>query len=69
MLGKQADAYEAKRRRQERDQLAIELHANNMRHWSPSLVARSLAYFRLTTSWMHTVETGHSGGSRRARSA
>ena len=44
LLGKQADVYDAKRRRQERDQLAIELHANNMRQWSPSLVARSLAY-------------------------
>eukprot|EP00966_Prymnesium_polylepis_P273304 6313683-Prymnesium_polylepis.1 len=29
-----------------------------MRHWSPSLVARSIAYVRLTSSWMHSVESG-----------
>ena len=46
----------------ERDQLAIALHADNMRHWSPSLVARSVAYFTLTTSWMH-----HVGVQKRSR--
>ena len=45
-------------RRQERDSLAIELHGNNMRHWSPSMVARSISYHQLTTSWMQQVETG-----------
>jgi len=58
LKGRAAAAYDAKQRRRERDQLAIELHANNMRVWSPSLVARSISYFRITTSWMHSVETG-----------
>ena len=56
--GARAEEYDARQRRRERDQLAIELHSNNMQQWSPSLVARSIAYFRLTTSWLHAVETG-----------
>ena len=58
LKGARAEAYDSKSRRRERDQLAIELRSNNMRAWSPSLVARSVAYFRLTTSWLHSVETG-----------
>ena len=37
--------------------MAVALHANNMQHWSPSLLARSVAYLPLTTSWMHSNET------------
>ena len=58
LKGARAEAYDAKQQRRDRDQLAVELHANNMRVWSPSLVARSISYFRLTTSWLHSVETG-----------
>lgn len=58
LKGARAVAYDAKQQRRERDQLAVEIRSNNMRHWSPSLVARSIAYFRLTTSWLHAVETG-----------
>ena len=58
LRGDAAIWFDKRLQRQERDQLAIELHANNMRHWSPSLVARSIAYVRLTSSWMHSVESG-----------
>ena len=57
LSGEAAVRYDQRMDRQERDRLAIQLHANNMRHWSPSLVARSIAYVRLTTAWMHSVET------------
>jgi hypothetical protein len=58
LKGERAAAYDAKMRRRERDQLANELHANNMRFWSPSLVARSVAYVNLTSTWQHSVESG-----------
>lgn len=58
LKGEAAAAYDAKMLRRERDQLAIELHANNMRAWSPSLVARSIAYFHLTSVWQRSVESG-----------
>ena len=58
LQGTAAVQYDRRMERQERDRLAVELHGNNMRHWSPSLVARSIAYVRLTTSWMQSVETG-----------
>jgi hypothetical protein len=58
LKGPAADAYDAKMLRRERDQLAVELHGNNMRVWTPSLIARSIAYYPLTTSWMHAVEVG-----------
>jgi hypothetical protein len=58
LKGKAAAAYDRKQQKQERDRLAIQLHGNNMRHWSPSLVARSICYVRLTTAWMHSVESG-----------
>ena len=53
LTGDRLDAWKRQQVIRERDQLAIALHAANMRHWSPSLVARSIAYFTLTTSWMH----------------
>ena len=58
LKGEQAAAWERRRCKRERDQLATELHMLNMRHWSPSMVARSIAYFSMTTSWMHQVESG-----------
>ena len=58
LQGEVALKYDRKQEKQERDRLAIELHGQNMRHWSPSLVARSICYVRLTTAWMHSVETG-----------
>jgi hypothetical protein len=58
LKGARAQTYDVKMLRRERDQLAIELHANNMRSWSPSLVARSVAYFHLTSTWQHSVESG-----------
>ena len=58
LTGQRRVAWEHRQQTRERDQLAIALHADNMRHWSPSLVARSIAYFPLTTSWMHHVESG-----------
>ena len=58
LKGARAEAYDAKMLRRERDHLAIELHANNMRSWSPSLVARSIAYYHLTSVWQLSVETG-----------
>ena len=51
-------AWEHKQLTRERDQLAIALHAANMRQWSHSMIARSIAYFTLTTSWLHQVESG-----------
>ena len=58
LKGEQLAAWQRKQQNRERDRLAIELHSNNMRHWSPSLIARSIAYFNLTSSWMHSVESG-----------
>jgi hypothetical protein len=58
LTGHHREVWERRQLVRERDQLAIALHADNMRHWSPSLVARSVSYFTLTTSWMHHVESG-----------
>ena len=58
LSGHRREAWEHRQLVRERDQLAIALHAANMRHWSHSLVARSIAYFTLTTTWQHQVESG-----------
>ena len=50
LQGERREAWQRKQLVRERDQLAIALHSYNMRLWSPSLVARSIAYFTLTTS-------------------
>ena len=50
LCGAAAEAWELKNLNRERDQLAIELHARNMRHWSPSMIARSIAYFNPMTN-------------------
>ena len=43
--GEQQARYDRRRRIQQRDEMAIRLHANNQQHWSPSLLARSVAYY------------------------
>ena len=47
LRGEAAERYDKRRRNQLRDEMAIKLHANNQQHWSPSLVARSVALVRL----------------------
>ena len=54
--GEAAERYDFRRFQQKRDQLAIELHANNQQHWSPSLLARSVTYFNLTSEVIQTTE-------------
>ena len=57
LKGEAAERYDWRRRQQKRDEMAIALHANNMQQWSPSLLARSVAYFNLTTIFLHGEET------------
>ena len=57
LKGEAAERYDWRQRQQKRDEMAIALHANNMQRWSPSLLARSVAYFNLTTVFMHGEET------------
>ena len=56
LTGERAEAYDRRRNQQRRDQMAIELHSNNMRHWSPSLLGRSATYFSMTTTWVRAIE-------------
>ena len=37
--------------------MACALHSNNMQHWSPSLLARSVAYFGRISSVISNEET------------
>ena len=53
LRGEFAVRYDMHKMAQERDQMAIALHANNQWRWSPSLVARSATYFNLTTAFLH----------------
>ena len=57
LKGEAAEKYDKRRLHQKRDEMAIALHANNMQRWSPSLLARSVAYFNLTTVFMHAEES------------
>jgi hypothetical protein len=54
--GRAAELYDERRLLQERDQLAIKLHANNQQRWSPSIMARSVAYFNLASASLQQVE-------------
>jgi hypothetical protein len=54
--GEHAERYDRRRLHQERDQLAIALHANNQQHWSPSMLARSVAYFNLASDVINKTE-------------
>ena len=45
LSGAAAERYDVRRRSQQRDEMAIKLHSNNQQHWSPSLLARSIAYY------------------------
>ena len=56
LKGEGAELYDHRRRVQRRDELAIRLHANNERHWSPSLLARSVTYFSNSTAWQRQIE-------------
>jgi hypothetical protein len=57
LKGEAAESYDWRLRMHKRDEMAIALHANNMRRWSPSLLARSVSYFNLTTEFLHAEES------------
>ena len=52
LKGEKAMIYDERRGRQRRDAMAIDLHGNNMRHWSPSLLARSVCYLKQASSFV-----------------
>lgn len=56
LKGESALRYDWRRLQQERDQLAIALHANNQQHWSPSMLARSITYFNLASEIIQQTE-------------
>ena len=56
--GERAERYDRRRRQQQRDELAIALHANNQQRWSPSLLARSVAYYGKQSTFV-AAEEGH----------
>ena len=56
LQGEAAQRYDRRRRNQRRDELAISLHSNNQQHWSPSLIARSIAYFGRTSRFLRANE-------------
>ena len=58
LKGEAAERYDQRLRRHKRDEMAIALHANNERRWSPSLLVRSAAYFNSTSTNIQSVETG-----------
>ena len=49
--------YDRRRRNQRRDEMAVMLHCNNQRHWSPSLLARSIAYYGKGSRFVQRNET------------
>lgn len=56
LQGEAAERYDLRRMQQQRDQMAIALHANNQQHWSPSLLARSVSYFNLASEVIQKEE-------------
>jgi hypothetical protein len=54
--GRAAEVYDERRRMQERDQMAIMLHANNQQDWSPSMLYRSVAYWNQTSTLVQQAE-------------
>ena len=58
LSGAAAERYDMRRRSQQRDAMAIRLHSNNQRHWSPSLLARSIAYYGKVSRFVQQNE-GH----------
>ena len=56
LQGEAAERYDLRRMQQQRDQMAIALHANNQQHWSPSLLARSVTYFNLASEVIQKEE-------------
>ena len=58
LKGEPADRYDRRLRRQKRDEMAIALHANNERRWSPSILLRSAAYLNSISTNIQSTETG-----------
>ena len=56
LQGQRLEEYERRMRARERDAMAIALHANNMRVWTPSLLARSVSYFTSASSFTQATE-------------
>jgi hypothetical protein len=56
LKGRAAEVYDERRRLQERDQMAIMLHANNQQDWSPSMLSRSVAYWNQTSTSVQRIE-------------
>ena len=67
LQGERAERYDMRRQRQRRDELAIARHANNQWAWSPSLLARSVAYYKPRPTSC-TPQRLASDGSRRGPS-
>ena len=61
LKGEPAELYDKRRMRQRRDALAVELHAANQQRWSPSLIARTIAYHKDASGFIRRIE----GGQRR----
>ena len=57
LKGEPMQAYDARRRQQRRDEMAIALHANNQQRWSPSILARSVSYFCSASGWINANES------------
>ena len=55
--GERAQDYDARVQRHERDSMAIALHSNNQQRWSPSLLARSVAYFGTISKDVQCMES------------
>lgn len=57
LQGQRLAEYQQRVQGRERDQMAIAIHSANMRAWTPSFLARSVAYFSHTTGFLHGTET------------
>ena len=64
--GERAEVYDQRMRSRKRDEMACALHSNNMQHWSPSLLARSVADFGRISSVLYQTRRRGSGASPRS---
>lgn len=64
LSGDAAVRYDAHRMQQQRDEMAIALHANNMQRWSPSLLARSVCYFPSASTFVSQTVRVRPGARR-----
>ena len=65
LKGQRLEEYQHRMEARERDLMASAQHAANMRVWTPSLLARSVAYFSSTSSFIQSTESrGRRLGSR-----